>query len=149
MSMMADCTCSKKFGYVFGDYEIACPRHGSTAKWLEQKREQRAEALRKLREQALTRPAHGGYPVAAHALNTTPVVDQKTPPVTDNEATAEIDRDTDGELLIDWSPSKGRMVTLSLRADGRLSYAFTWDGEKAHGTAQMPAGVKENDDAQP
>jgi hypothetical protein len=56
-------------------------------------------------------------------------------------APAEIDRDTDGELLIDWSPSPGRMVTLSLRADGRLSYAITWDGEKSHGTAQMPAGV--------
>lgn len=55
----------------------------------------------------------------------------------------EVDRDTDGELLIDWSPGQGRMVTLSLRADGRLSYAFTWDDEKAHGTAQMPpaAGV--------
>ena len=49
------------------------------------------------------------------------------------------DRDTDGELLIDWSPGLGRMVTLSLRADGRLSYAITWDGEQTHGTAQMPA----------
>jgi len=57
-------------------------------------------------------------------------------------APAEVDRDNDGELLIDWSPGPGRMVTLSLRADGRLSYAFTWDGEKSHGTAQMPAGVK-------
>lgn len=50
--------------------------------------------------------------------------------------------DTDGELLIDWSPAPGRMVTLSLRADGRLSYAFVWDGEKSHGTAQMPAGKR-------
>ena len=51
---------------------------------------------------------------------------------------SEFSRDDDGELLIDWSPVQGRMVSLSLRADGRLSYAFTWDGEKAHGTAQMP-----------
>jgi hypothetical protein len=53
-------------------------------------------------------------------------------------APPEFDRDNDGELLIDWSPSQGRMVTLTLRADGRLSYAFVWDGEKAHGHAQMP-----------
>ena len=61
----------------------------------------------------------------------------------------EVDRDNDGELLIDWSPGPGRMLTMSLRADGRLSYAFTWDGEKAHGTAQMPPGVpgKESDRA--
>jgi hypothetical protein len=52
----------------------------------------------------------------------------------------EVDRDTDGDLLIDWSPGKGRLLSMSLGADGRLSYAFTWDGEKAHGTAQMPAG---------
>jgi hypothetical protein len=51
---------------------------------------------------------------------------------------AEIDRDSDGELLIDWSPGKGRMLSMTLSEDGRLSYAFTWDGEQAHGTAQMP-----------
>lgn len=50
----------------------------------------------------------------------------------------EVDRDSDGELLIDWSPGKGRMISMTLRDDGRLSYAFTWDGESAHGTAQMP-----------
>jgi hypothetical protein len=55
----------------------------------------------------------------------------------------EVARDDDGELMIDWSPGKGRMVTMSLRADGRLSYAFLWDGEKAHGTAQMPSGAPE------
>src|SRR4051812_49282995 len=33
----------------------------------------------------------------------------------------EVDRDNDGELLIDWSPKQGRMLTMSLRADGRLS----------------------------
>lgn len=47
--------------------------------------------------------------------------------------------DRDGELLIDWSPGKGRMVSMTLRADGRLSYAWIWDGEHAHGNAQMPA----------
>ena len=51
----------------------------------------------------------------------------------------DVDRDDDGELLIDWWPSPTRMLTMALRADGRLSYAFHWDGEKAHGTAQMPA----------
>lgn len=54
----------------------------------------------------------------------------------------EVDRDSDGELLIDWSPSPGRMLTMSLRHDGRLSYAFRWDGEQAHGTAQMPSAVQ-------
>lgn len=49
----------------------------------------------------------------------------------------EIDRGDDGELLIDWSPDKGRMLSMIL-LNGRLSYAFTWDGEKAHGTVQMP-----------
>lgn len=47
--------------------------------------------------------------------------------------------DDDGELLMDWSPAKGRMVTLSLRADGRLSYAIKWDDESSHGQAQMPS----------
>lgn len=69
--------------------------------------------------------------------------------VEEAQSAVEIDRDTDGELLIDWSPGPGRMVTLSLRADGRLSYAFTWDSEKAHGTAQMPAGVNASGAAQP
>lgn len=50
----------------------------------------------------------------------------------------EFSRDDDGELLIDWSPSKGRMVSLSLRNDGRLSYAITWDGAQQHGTAAQP-----------
>jgi hypothetical protein len=50
----------------------------------------------------------------------------------------EFSRDDDGELLMDWSPSKGRMVSLSLRNDGRLSYAVTWDGETMHGTEQQP-----------
>lgn len=62
MSIMADCTCKKQFGYVFGDYSKGCPRHGSTASWLEQRREQRAADLENLRKQALTRPVHGGYP---------------------------------------------------------------------------------------
>jgi hypothetical protein len=57
----------------------------------------------------------------------------------------EFDRDTDGELLIDWAPGTGRMLTLSLRADGRLAYAFHWDGEKAHGTVQMPAADTQGD----
>jgi hypothetical protein len=51
----------------------------------------------------------------------------------------QFDRDeNDGELLIDWSPRQGRMLTLSLRDDGRLSYAFIWDDERAHGKEQMP-----------
>jgi hypothetical protein len=57
-----------------------------------------------------------------------------TPP----EGVPEFDCDEDGELLMDWSPSDGRMVSLSLRSDGRLSYAISWDGETSHGTAQMP-----------
>lgn len=51
----------------------------------------------------------------------------------------EFSRDDDGELLIDWSPAQGRMVTLSLRKDGLLSYAVKWDAESFNGTAQMPA----------
>jgi hypothetical protein len=61
----------------------------------------------------------------------------------------EIDRDSDGELLIDWAPGPGRMVTLSLRTDGRLSYAFHWDGEKAHGTAQMPPPLPPSPESKP
>jgi hypothetical protein len=85
-------------------------------------------------------PCHGQciQAVQPRDTNDQPVPCNGAPGV---DVPVEIDRDTDGELLIDWSPSKGRMVTLSLRADGRLSYAFTWDDERAHGTAQMPAGV--------
>jgi hypothetical protein len=57
----------------------------------------------------------------------------------------EFDRDDDGELLMDWSPSPGRVVTLSLRKDGRLSYAVLWDGEKLHGAAQMPPELADDE----
>lgn len=67
MSILPDCTCTKQFGYVFGEYSTGCPRHGSTARWLQQKQEQREAALRNQRKQALTRPVHGGYPDAPHA----------------------------------------------------------------------------------
>jgi hypothetical protein len=55
------------------------------------------------------------------------------------QAAPEFDRDDDGDLLIDWSPSPGRTITLTLSASGVLNYAFHWDGDKAHGKAQMPA----------
>lgn len=47
----------------------------------------------------------------------------------------ELSLDSDGEVLFDWSPSAGRMVTVALREDGRISYAATLAGGRTrHGT---------------
>jgi len=35
----------------------------------------------------------------------------------------ELDLDNDGDILFDWSGSRGRMMTIALRNDGRISYA--------------------------
>lgn len=128
MSVLPRCICDP-FKAIVGDYDPRCNRHIGTPR----------------PTFAPESPCVCPNPckwcamefVKAQWLNTTPVVSQKPANLSDNAA--EVDRDSDGELLIDWSPGQGRMVSLSLRADGRLSYAFTWDGEKAHGTAQMPA----------
>jgi hypothetical protein len=181
VSLLPNCTCGRYgsgFPVMFGKFDKGCPRHGSSASWLEKHMARRAADLKALREQALTRPTHGGYPVVARELNTTLVVDQKTANVTNNgcdlckgtgvadlpdpwggvrgtcpdchgSGGVEFDRDTDGELLIDWSPAPGRMLSLSLRADGRMAYAFHWDGETAHGTAQMPVASALPDGEQP
>lgn len=47
----------------------------------------------------------------------------------------EVSLDEDGEVMFDWSPTKGRMVTVSLRNDGRMSYAARLGGGRTrHGT---------------
>ncbi len=58
-------------------------------------------------------------------------LDEQTLMIADNFLTAmpkhlpaaELSLDEDGEVLFDWSPGPGRMLTVSLRCDGRLSYA--------------------------
>jgi hypothetical protein len=79
------------------------------------------------------------------ALHALAAWNRRAAPAASTVQPAEFDRDNDGDLLIDWSPAKGRMVTLALAADGVLSYAFTWDGESAHGTAQMPRSLVAQD----
>lgn len=67
MSMLPSCTCDRKgsgFPVMFGQFDKGCPRHGSSASWLEEHMARRAAALEALREQALSRPVHGGYPDA-------------------------------------------------------------------------------------
>jgi hypothetical protein len=38
-------------------------------------------------------------------------------------APPELDLDNDGDILFDWTGSRGRMMTVALRSDGRISYA--------------------------
>jgi len=50
-------------------------------------------------------------------------------------AVPELSLDDDGEVMFDWSPSAGRMVTVALRYDGRMSYAARLGGGRTrHGT---------------
>lgn len=47
----------------------------------------------------------------------------------------ELSLDTDGEIVFDWMGSGNRMFTMTLRGDGRLSYAARIsDTDKDHGT---------------
>lgn len=47
----------------------------------------------------------------------------------------ELSLDEDGEVLFDWSPTEGRMLTVALRYDGRMSYAARLGGGRTrHGT---------------
>jgi hypothetical protein len=50
-------------------------------------------------------------------------------------STPELSLDDDGEVLFDWSPEAGRMLTMALRQDGRMSYAARLGGGRTrHGT---------------
>lgn len=145
MSALPRCTCHP-FKAVIGDYSPTCARHSvmlkmgpvadhplNTTPVVGQKTTEmtrNVQIARELREKC-------------GELRQRPIPLSQLIPLMQRAADSldsgvEIDRDDDGEVLIDWSPGKGRMVTLCLRDDGRLSYAFTWDGEQAHGTAQMP-----------
>ncbi|WP_431125819.1 hypothetical protein [Variovorax paradoxus] len=50
-------------------------------------------------------------------------------------AVPELSLDDDGEVMFDWSPSVGRMLTVTLRHDGRMTYAARLGGGRTrHGT---------------
>jgi hypothetical protein len=102
-----------------------------------------AEMIPLMQRAADALEAAAGWKLLAESLRDLGEADKRIQGISERYGLAdggvEVDRDTDGELLIDWSPGKGRMLSVTLRADGRLSYAFTWDGEQAHGTAQMPS----------
>ena len=50
----------------------------------------------------------------------------------------ELSMDHDGELLLDWRGNSGAMLTVSLRADGRLSYAARLSSRNVdHGTKEF------------
>lgn len=47
----------------------------------------------------------------------------------------ELSLDDDGEVMFDWSPAPGRMLTVTLRYDGRMTYAARLGGGRIrHGT---------------
>lgn len=47
----------------------------------------------------------------------------------------ELAMDAEGELVFDWAGSRGRMFTIALRADGRMSYACRMSAfDKDYGT---------------
>lgn len=48
-----------------------------------------------------------------------------------------ISRDEDGEILLDWDDGSRRVITLSIRADGRISWAALVGDRRAHGTYKM------------
>lgn len=54
----------------------------------------------------------------------------------------ELAMDTDGEILFDWQGARGRLLTVSLREDGRLSYAARISAfDKDHGTKRFTDAV--------
>jgi hypothetical protein len=56
----------------------------------------------------------------------------------------ELALDTDGEIVFDWAAPGRRMVSVSLRADGRLSYAGQLGGRRTvHGTEALDDAVPE------
>jgi hypothetical protein len=57
MSLLPRCTCQFP-----GIWEWQCPRHWQAAQWLDEREQKRAADLAALRQLALTRPVHGGYP---------------------------------------------------------------------------------------
>lgn len=64
-------------------------------------------------------------------------------------AAPELSVDSDGEVLFDWSPGPGRMLTISLRHDGKLSYAVRFGvGRTRHGedifTGTFPTWIAED-----
>lgn len=53
-------------------------------------------------------------------------------------STPELDIDADGEVALDWSGPGGRMLTVALRGDGRLSYAARLSArDKENGTKEF------------
>lgn len=57
-------------------------------------------------------------------------------------ASPELAFDSDGEVLLDWFGSNKRMLSVSLRSDGRLSYAAWFSPyDKEHGTKQFDGVV--------
>jgi hypothetical protein len=62
MSLLPRCTCVQKRGYVPGDYSADCQRHASTVAWFARVKQQHQSRMAALRQEALTRPVHGGYP---------------------------------------------------------------------------------------
>lgn len=54
----------------------------------------------------------------------------------------ELALDADGEIALDWIAKGGRMLTISLREDGRVSYAARLSPlDKEHGTKQFADSV--------
>lgn len=50
----------------------------------------------------------------------------------------EVAPDTDGEIAFDWIGKSGKMFSVSIGADGRISYAGRFgDKSKTHGTEQL------------
>ena len=50
----------------------------------------------------------------------------------------EMSIDSDGEIAFDWRGQKNKMVTITLRSDGRLTYAAYFSAsDKDHGTKQF------------
>ena len=59
-----------------------------------------------------------------------------------NVIAPELDLDNDGEVVFDWKGSLGRMMTITLREDGHISYAARFSSHKStSGTDQFSDAI--------
>jgi hypothetical protein len=109
-----------------------------------------AKVLNRLTAEALERLAHHSVPQAA--LNDLFTLQQEAGDVDLTPETVELAKrfllawpkalpmpelalDSDGEVLLDWAGSNRRLVSVSLRSDGRVAYASQLSPRRtAHGT---------------
>ncbi len=119
----------------------AVARHGvdATREWLAHAKATRAHAsaslndLHELVEEAGVQvPEHGAFLLAGRFL----LVLSSQAPMPD------LAYDEDGEIVFDWRRGKGRHLSVSLRDDGRLSYAARFsEYDKERGTKRFDHSI--------